>query len=126
MKLYDVPRNSRIKVMEEGKVPPVAPTINEGEELNFRSIDGMYSYCTRDNGDVVHLVAWAEVKIIDPIEPATVLLGLIFVNFGPLNNFPKINPPISEATHPNNREISIIFKCKKLEKTKNIIQKLNI
>ena len=65
MKLYDVPRNSRIKVVEEGKVPPVAPTINEGEELNFRSIDGMYSYCTRDNGDVVHLVAWAEVKIIE-------------------------------------------------------------
>tara|TARA_R110002020_G_scaffold127156_1_gene285326 strand:- start:557 stop:724 length:168 start_codon:yes stop_codon:yes gene_type:complete len=53
--------------MEKGKVPPVAPTINEGEELNFRSIDGMYSYCTRDNGDVVHLVAWAEVEIVDDI-----------------------------------------------------------
>ena len=44
MKLYDVPRNSRIKVMEEGKVPPVAPTINEGEELNFRSIDAEVEY----------------------------------------------------------------------------------
>lgn len=50
MKLYNVPRNSRIKVV--------------GEELNFRSIDGMYSYCTRDDGEVVHLVAWAEVEII--------------------------------------------------------------
>ena len=66
MKLYDVPRNSRIKVVEGDKVPPFASPINKGEELNFRSIDGMYSYCTRDNGDVVHLVAWAEVKIIDP------------------------------------------------------------
>jgi hypothetical protein len=66
MKLYDVPRNSRIKVVVNDKVPPAAPQIIEGEELNFKHIDGMYSYCTRDNGEVVHLVAWAEVKIIDP------------------------------------------------------------
>jgi len=25
----------------------------------------MYSYCTRDNGEVVHLAAWTEVKVID-------------------------------------------------------------
>lgn len=52
MKLYEVPRNSRIKV------------IDDGEEYNFRSIDGMYSYCTNDNGDVVHIAAWTEVDII--------------------------------------------------------------
>jgi|TARA_B110000977_G_scaffold185385_1_gene250131 hypothetical protein len=63
-KLYDVPQNTRIKVVVEEKVPPGAPQINEGEELNFRSIDGMYSYCTRDNGDVVHLAAWTEVEIL--------------------------------------------------------------
>ena len=33
MKLYDVPRNSRIKVTVEDKVPPGAPKITEGEEL---------------------------------------------------------------------------------------------
>ena len=65
MKLYDVPRNSRIKVMVSDKVPPGAPQINEGEELNFRSVDGMYSYCTRDNGEVVHLLAWAEVEYLN-------------------------------------------------------------
>jgi hypothetical protein len=57
MKLYDVPRNSRIKIIVEDKVP--------SEELNFRSIDGMYSYCTRDDGEVVHLAAWTEVDVID-------------------------------------------------------------
>ena len=72
MKLYDVPRNSRIKVISgeagrEVQVPPAAPQIKEGEELNFRSIDGMYSYCTRDNGEVVHLAAWTEVEIVDNI-----------------------------------------------------------
>jgi len=65
MQLHSVPRNSRIKVIVEDKVPPGAPQINEGEELNFHRIDGMYSYCTRDNGEVVHLVAWAEVEVIN-------------------------------------------------------------
>jgi len=65
MQLHSVPRNSRIKVIVEDKVPPAAPQINEGEELNFHRIDGMYSYCTRDNGEVVHLVAWAEVEVIN-------------------------------------------------------------
>jgi hypothetical protein len=51
VKLYEVPRDTRIKV---GDI-----------ELNFRSIDGMYSYCTTDNGEVVHLAAWTEVEILD-------------------------------------------------------------
>jgi len=64
MELHKVPRNSRIKIVTKDKVPPGAPPVEEGEELNFRSIDGMYSYCTRDNGEVVHLVAWTDVEII--------------------------------------------------------------
>ena len=43
-----------------------------------------------------------------------VLFGLIFVNFGPLNNFPKINPPISEAIQPNKIIKKLIFKPKKI------------
>ena len=75
MKLYNVPTNSRIKVIsEEGdrsfdgcppRIPPGASPVVQGEELNFRDIDGMYSYCTRDNGDVVHLAAWTEVERIN-------------------------------------------------------------
>lgn len=64
MELYNVPRNSRIKVVGDIKIPPASPMVEEGEILNFRNIDGMYSYCTRDNGEVVHLVAWANVEII--------------------------------------------------------------
>ena len=65
MELYNVPRNSRIKVVGDIKVPPASPTIDEQEILNFSHIDGMYSYCTRDNGEVVHLVAWANVEIVE-------------------------------------------------------------
>jgi hypothetical protein len=51
MKLYDVPRNTRIKV--------------EDLELDFHHIDGMYSYCKTDDGEVVHLAAWTEVEIVE-------------------------------------------------------------
>lgn len=68
MELHKVPRNSRIKVLDNIKVPPGAPEIKAGDELNFRNIDGMYSYCTTDAGQVVHLVAWAEVEIVNDKE----------------------------------------------------------
>ncbi len=64
MKLFDVPQNTKIKVLREIGVPPAAPEILEGQILNFHHIDGMYSYCTDDRGKVYHLVAWAEVKIV--------------------------------------------------------------
>lgn len=51
MKLYEVPRNTKVKF--------------EGEIYKFHHIDGMYSYCHDKNGNVVHLVAWAEVEIIE-------------------------------------------------------------
>ena len=63
MKLYDVPNNTKIRVLDDVGVPPGAPEIKKGDELLFQNIDGMYSYCEM-NGEVVHLVAWAEVKII--------------------------------------------------------------
>ena len=50
MKLYEVPRNSRI-------------ILTEVEELNFHHIDGMYSYCTDDKGNIIHLSASTDVKI---------------------------------------------------------------
>jgi hypothetical protein len=43
-------------------VPPCAPELEEGDELNFHHIDGMYSYCTTDSGKVVHVAAWTLVK----------------------------------------------------------------
>jgi hypothetical protein len=54
-----------VKVIAGIKVPPSSPVIEKAEELNFSHVDGMYSYCTRDNGEVVHLAAWTEVEIID-------------------------------------------------------------
>jgi len=64
MKLYEVPNNSRIKVLNDIKVPPAAPPIESGEELKFIKIDGMYSLCKKDDGTICHLVAWADVVVI--------------------------------------------------------------
>lgn len=65
MKLYEVPNNTKIRVLKVDKVPPGAPNIGDGEVLMFRNIDGMYSYCLNEAGDVVHLAAWAEVEIVE-------------------------------------------------------------
>lgn len=52
MKLYDVPRNTRVRVIEDGY------------EVNFDHIDGAYSFCLDDDGQVVHIAAWTEVEIV--------------------------------------------------------------
>ena len=45
-----------------------------------------------------------------------VLLGLIFVNLGPLNVFPNTNPTISDAIHVIKITKNKTFKCEKEEK----------
>ena len=65
MKLYNVPRNSKIRVVGDVKIPPAAPIIEEQEVLNFSHVDGTYSYCTNSDNEAVHLVAWAEVEIVE-------------------------------------------------------------
>ena len=52
VKLYEVPRGSRIIV--------------DGVVLNFHHIDGMYSYCKDPEGKIVHFAAWTKVKKVCP------------------------------------------------------------
>ena len=63
MKLYDVPRNSKIIVKDNIKTPPASIPIEEGDMLQFHRIDGMYSYCENGKGEVVHLSANADVEV---------------------------------------------------------------
>ena len=65
MKLYDVPRRTKVRLISETQVPPGALAIQEQEIYEFINIDGMYSFCKNKNGDVVHLPAWAEVEIVN-------------------------------------------------------------
>lgn len=60
MKLYELKRGSRfalkMEVYKEGQseVVDVVFTLN--------TLDGMYSHCTTDKGETVHLAAFTEVK----------------------------------------------------------------
>jgi len=51
MKLYNVPRNSKIM-------------LSDGVVLLFHHIDGMYSVCTDENGDIYHISASEEVTVM--------------------------------------------------------------
>jgi len=66
MKLYDCSDGTKFRVIGDIEVPIGAPPINKGDEYTLRNIDGMYSYCKDVNGAVVHLIAWAEVEIVEP------------------------------------------------------------
>jgi hypothetical protein len=62
MKLYNVPRGSYIRVVEEPTVPPFGTTAKVGDMLLFKYIDGMYSYCISEDGYLIHLDASTEVE----------------------------------------------------------------
>lgn len=66
MELYKVTPGSRIRVLPENENnhPPEHREFTTGEELEFRHIDGMYSFCIDDQGNPVHLKAWAEVEVM--------------------------------------------------------------
>lgn len=53
MKLYEVPRNTWIKVTDNG------------ETLYFVRIKGAYSICTTDSRSIVHLPAGSNVTILE-------------------------------------------------------------
>jgi len=65
MKLHDVPNRTWVRVLEDPRTAPGSPLINKGDKIFFGHIDGMYSYCRNENNELVHLVAWAEVEIIE-------------------------------------------------------------
>ena len=64
MKLYEVPRNSKVRVLEFNNPPPDALPISVGEVVLFKHVDGIYSYCLDSTGNIVHLAAWTEVEVL--------------------------------------------------------------
>lgn len=65
MKLYECPNNRKVRVLVEDKVPPGALQVGVHEVIDFKHIDGMYSYCINKDGQLVHLAAWTEVELVE-------------------------------------------------------------
>ena len=62
MKLYDLPRGSYFTLIGDTMIPPEArhPSLNKTYKLG--NIDGMYSHCSDNKGDIYHFAAWSEIN----------------------------------------------------------------
>lgn len=68
MKLYDVPRETFVRLMEDSWVPPGHPPLKAGDVVFFDHIDGMYSFCMdKEKKNIMHLAAFTEVEIVENI-----------------------------------------------------------
>jgi len=61
MKLYDVPRNSMIRLLTKPVIPMESK--QPDDVLKFSHIDGMYSYCINSDGTVVHPAVFSDVEV---------------------------------------------------------------
>lgn len=64
MKLYEAPRLSRVRMKERPVLQTTGDVAYEGEVFVFHHIDGMYSVCWDEDGNVLHPAAWTEVEIV--------------------------------------------------------------
>ena len=65
MKLYEVPRNTWVRVRNDAHIPPAHREFEDGERIFFDHLDGMYSFCHDEHGNIVHLYASSEVEVDD-------------------------------------------------------------
>ena len=61
MKLYEISKNSKFKIIDDGDIA-------YEEIYHLHHIDGMYSYCTTKDKEVVHISASAEVEVVSSKE----------------------------------------------------------
>ena len=70
MKLYEIAGEgwnnwTKVRVLKQDVKTPIASHgVKEGDIILFNHIDGMYSYCKNENGDIIHPAAWTEVEIV--------------------------------------------------------------
>ena len=65
MKLYELQRGSKFRIVAKDPVtPPSAYLLEYGDILTLDHVDGMYSYCTDNKGEVRHPAAFTDVEEI--------------------------------------------------------------
>jgi len=64
MKLHEIPRNTKIRVLENTNAPVGSLQVKEGDVLEFVKIDGIYSICVDGEGNIFHVSAFTEVEIV--------------------------------------------------------------
>lgn len=64
MIIDDAPRNSKVKLLEEPKIPPAALQPKKDDILTFIRPDGMYAVCKDIADETVYVALWTEVLIV--------------------------------------------------------------
>lgn len=65
-KLYELSkRNIMVRLLEDPKIPPEHGGINTGTIVKFGHVDGMYSLCWDEKGNIIHPAAWTECEILE-------------------------------------------------------------
>jgi hypothetical protein len=65
MKLYDLQRGDRFKLIEDARIPPAAPEGRMGVVYDFSHVDGMYAPVTDPEGNRHYFAAWTEVEAVE-------------------------------------------------------------
>lgn len=65
MKLHELPKGTKFRLTEDCKAPPDIGGYAKEMVMRLVNIDGMYSYCITEGGNIVHPVAWAKVEVVD-------------------------------------------------------------
>ena len=65
MKLYNVPRETYVRVLDDIGTPVGSEPILRGDIIFFDHLDGMYSFCfNKEKTHVIHLSTMSEVEIV--------------------------------------------------------------
>jgi hypothetical protein len=63
MKLYDLKRGDKFKIIdEETRVPPSSLEANKEATYTYTHVDGMYAPCEGTDGERYYFAAWTEVE----------------------------------------------------------------
>ena len=64
MRLYDLKRGDKFKLIEEPSVPPDCNPneLGTNEIYTYKYVDGMYAPVTNSKGEVAYFAAWTEVE----------------------------------------------------------------
>lgn len=65
-KLYELSkRNIMVRLLEDAKIPPEHGELLKGQVVKFGHIDGMYSLCWDQEGNLIHPAAWTECEVLE-------------------------------------------------------------
>ena len=63
--LYNLERGSYFCIVDDDVSRPPCDTAPTSVVVKLHKLDGMYSYCTTDDGTVIHLAAWT---LVEPVQ----------------------------------------------------------